>query len=78
VTRERLLIAKFGLLIANRMKTFKDEDNVLDLFGKIEQFASLHQRYSSIDFCFSFGFWNWRNFPFVLAHSNLKQNNITM
>jgi hypothetical protein len=44
VTRERLLIAKFGLSIGNRMKTFRDDDNVLDLLSKIERFASLNQR----------------------------------
>jgi hypothetical protein len=42
VTKERILIARFGLSIANRMKTFKDDENVFDILNKIEKFSSLN------------------------------------
>jgi hypothetical protein len=44
VTKERLLIAKFGLAIANRMKTFKDDENVNEILIKIEQFLYLYSK----------------------------------
>jgi hypothetical protein len=40
------LIARFGLSIASRMKTFRDDENVNDLLNKIEQFSNLLPKYS--------------------------------
>ena len=41
MTRERILIARFGLAIGNRMKTFKDDENVNEILNRIEKFATL-------------------------------------
>ena len=40
------MIARFGLSIASRMKTFRDDENVNDLLNKIEQFSNLLPKYS--------------------------------
>jgi WASH complex subunit 7 len=43
-TRERLLIAKLGLVISNRMKTFRIEENVDELLSKLEYFSVLETK----------------------------------
>jgi len=43
-TRERLLIANFGLSIANRQKTFKPEENVDELLKRLEIFSFIETR----------------------------------
>lgn len=43
-TRERLLIANFGLAISNRLKTFKQEENVDDLLKRLEAHSFLETR----------------------------------
>ncbi len=45
MTRERIIIARFGLSIANRMKTFRDDENVNEILNRIEKFASLNLKY---------------------------------
>ena len=50
-TRERILIARFGLSIANRMKTFKEDENVIEILNKIEKFATLNSKYLSCVAC---------------------------
>lgn len=58
-TKERLLIGSFGITIANRMKTFKPDENVEELLKKLENMAYLESRIKqSSDF--SYLFWHFK------------------
>lgn len=57
-SKERLLVASYGLTIANRMKTFKNDENVEDLLKKLELFSYIETRIKQASDC-SYLYWHF-------------------
>ena len=57
-TKERLLVASYGISIANRLKTFKSEENIEDMMRKLEMFSFIETRIRQACDC-SYLYWHF-------------------
>ena len=74
-TKERLLVASYGLSIANRLKTFKSEENVEDLLKKLDIFSFIEIRIRQACDC-SYLYWHF-NILLPIYLTDLYENAYT-
>jgi len=74
-TKERLLVASYGISIANRLKTFKSEENIEDMMRKLEMFSFIETRIRQACDC-SYLYWHF-NILMPIYLTDLYENAYT-